>query len=89
LIAIKILSLQYPERYAVRRLVASAQQELQQEFPHLEVEISEVADPSQIGRYARVLVLPTLVINEIVVCTGRQPTKEEVSGWLMEAASLQ
>jgi hypothetical protein len=87
LLAIKILSLQYPERYAVRRLVAAAQQELQQEFPHLEVEISEVSDSSQICRYANVLVLPTLVINEKVVCSGKRPSLEEVSGWLMEAAS--
>ena len=48
--------------------------------------ITEVTDASEIIRYALVLVLPTLVINEKVVCSGRFPTKEEIVGWLREAA---
>jgi hypothetical protein len=83
---VKILSLQYPERYAVRRLVAAAQQELLSKCPCLELEITEITDPAEIGRYAFVLVLPTLVINEKVVCSGRFPAKEEVTDWLLEAA---
>ncbi len=85
MLAVKILSLQYPERYAVRRLVAAAQQELFPEYQQLELEIHEVSDPAEIGRYAFVLVLPTLVIDEKVVCSGRYPTKEEVLGWLRQA----
>ena len=34
---------------------------------------------------ARVLVSPTLVVNEKVVCSGRYPTREEVLAWLQEA----
>jgi hypothetical protein len=83
---IKILGLQYPERYAVRRLVMSAHQELLMDYPDLEVEINEVTDPGEIGKYAFVLILPTLVINEKVVCSGRFPAREEVTGWLREAA---
>ena len=45
----------------------------------LELEITEVTDPGEIGKYAFVLVLPTLVINEKVVCSGRFPSKEEVA----------
>ena len=82
---LKILSIQYPERYAVRRLVTVAQQELQPQYPGLEINITEVSDPSKILKYAFVIILPTLVINEKTVCTGRYPTKEEILGWLREA----
>jgi hypothetical protein len=88
-INVKILSLGVPERYAVRRMVAAVQHELQRDNPQLKMTISEVNDAGQIGRYASVLVLPTLVINEKVVCSGRFPTREEVVGWLHEAATLQ
>jgi hypothetical protein len=83
---VKILSLGAPERYAVRRLVTAAQQELQRVEPHIELTISEVNDAGQIGRYASFLVVPTLVINEKVVCSGRLPTREEIANWLLEAA---
>ncbi|KAF0109007.1 MAG: hypothetical protein FD146_51 [Anaerolineaceae bacterium] len=82
---VKILSIQYPERYVVRRMVAMAFQELQSGHPGLEMNITEIGDPGQICKYAFVIVLPTLVINEKVVCTGRFPTKEEVAAWLREA----
>lgn len=85
---IKICSIQYPERYVLRRMVMAAQNELQAEIPGLETEIIELADPSQIGKYAFVLVLPTLVINEKVVCSGRFPAKEEVRDWLKAAALI-
>ena len=86
MLKVKILGLQYPERYVVRRLVAAAQQELLSKCVLLDLEIDEITDPGEIGKYAFVLVLPTLVINEKVVCSGRFPTKEEVTGWLLEAA---
>lgn len=86
MLSVKILSLQYPERYVVRRLVTAAQQELASKYPHLELDIAEVMDPGEIGKYAYVLVLPTLVIEEKVVCSGRCPAKEEVTNWLQAAA---
>jgi hypothetical protein len=86
---VKILSLGSPERYAVRRMVTAVQQELQSRDPQLQMTITEVNDASQIGRYASVLVMPTLVINEKVVCSGRYPSREEVVGWLHEAAKDQ
>ncbi len=82
---VKILGLQYPERYVVRRLVAAVQQEMLSNSINNELEIIEVTDPGEIGKYAFVLVLPTLVIDEKVVCTGRFPSKEEVANWLLEA----
>jgi len=88
MLKVKICSLQYPERYALRRMVMAAQAELQAEIPGLEVQVNEVTDPTQIGKYARVLVLPTLVINENVVCSGRFPSKQEVRDWLKTAALI-
>jgi hypothetical protein len=85
-INVKILSLGDPERYAVRRIVTAVHQELLSRYPQMQMIITEVNDASQIGRYASVLVMPTLVINEKVVCSGRFPTQEELGGWLTEAS---
>lgn len=85
MITVKILGLRQPERYAVRRMVLSAQSELQAQYPDLAVEITEINDPNEIGKYAFVLVLPSLVINEKLVCSGRFPSKDEVVAWLREA----
>lgn len=84
-INVKILSLGDPERYAVRRMVVSALQEIQIKKPDLELKISEVNQAVEIGKYAQVLVLPTLVINENVVCSGRYPSRNEVIQWLNAA----
>jgi hypothetical protein len=51
----------------------------------LVITIIHVSDSTEIGKAARTLVLPTLVINEKVVCSGRFPSREEVGGWLREA----
>ncbi len=89
MLIVKILSLGAPERYAVHRMVSAVQHELQAADPRLPMTILEVNDASQIIRYASVLVLPTLVINEKVVCSGRFPTREEIVVWLHEAAKDQ
>jgi len=85
-LTVKILGLQYSERYVVRRLVAAAQQELLSKCAYLELDITEIVDPGEIGKYSFVLVLPTLVINGKVVCSGRFPARQEVIAWLLEAA---
>ncbi len=87
-INVKILSLGEPERYSVRRLVVWAQQELLKTLPHLELKITEVNKAVEIGKYAQVLVLPTLVINEKVVCSGRYPNREEVFIWIRDAIGI-
>ena len=89
MINVKILSLGDPERYAVRRILTAVYQEIQWRYPQMQMTITEVNDASQIGRYASVLVMPTLVINEKVVCSGRYPIREEIVGWLQEAAKDQ
>ncbi len=85
MIHVKILSLGDPERYALRRLVAAAERDLLAEHPQLQMKISEIDRADEIGRYAQVLVLPTLVIDEKVVCSGRYPSREEIAAWLKEA----
>jgi len=69
----------------MRRMVIAAYQELLQQYPTLEISISEVSNSNEIGKYAFTLVLPTLVINGIIVCSGRFPTRQEVGGWLQAA----
>lgn len=85
LIKIKILSLGEAERYTVRRLVLVAQHELQVQGFQVDITIKEVSSASEIGLVAPTLVLPTLVIDEKVVCSGRFPHKTEVVKWLVEA----
>jgi len=85
MIQVKILSLGDPERYTVRRLVTSVEQALLAEFPGLQLRISEIDQAVEIGRYAQVLVMPTLIINEKMVCSGRYPSRDEILNWLREA----
>jgi hypothetical protein len=84
-IHVKILGLRSPARYALRRLVLSAQSELLAQSHGLVVEVSEIHDSSEIDKYASVLILPSLVINEKLVCSGRFPSRPEVLAWLREA----
>jgi Thioredoxin domain len=88
MLSVKICSLRHPERYTLQRLVHAALSELKAEFPALEVDVTELSDPGAIGKYAFVLVLPTLVIDEKVVCSGRFPEKDEVREWLRQAALI-
>ena len=50
----------------------------------LEAEVIKVTDYNDITAY-NILSTPGLVINENVVCSGRIPTKAEVTTWLTNA----
>ena len=85
MIIVKILSLGAPERYAVRRMVTAAYQDLIHQYPKVEITIIDVSDSTEIGQSAFTLIMPTLLINGNVVCSGRFPTREEVADWLLQA----
>ncbi len=86
-IQIKILSYKSPQRYAVKRTLMAAQNELRRSVPHLEIDITEVKDLSEMEKYTQVVILPSLVVNDRLVCIGRFPKKDEVVSWLREAVA--
>jgi hypothetical protein len=85
MIQVKILGTKSPQRYAVRRAVVAAWNELICEHIGLELNTVEVKDLSEIQRYTQVFIYPSLVINEQLVCVGRFPKKCEILGWLKQA----
>lgn len=44
-----------------------------------------IKDSTEIAKYTHNLLLPSLVINEKLVCAGHLPGKEEVVAWLQVA----
>jgi small redox-active disulfide protein 2 len=50
----------------------------------LDAEVIKVTDYADISAY-NILSTPGLVVNEVVVCTGRIPTPAEVTTWLVNA----
>ncbi|RCK72341.1 MAG: hypothetical protein ANABAC_2008 [Anaerolineae bacterium] len=85
MLQVKILALKKPQRYAVRRTLLAAYQQLQKEAMLPPLQIEEYTTSTEIMRYTPVTVYPSLVINERLVCVGRFPKKEEVLSWLREA----
>jgi hypothetical protein len=86
-IQIKILSYKSPQRYAVKRTLMAAQNELRRSMPDLELAVTEVKDLSEMEKYTAVVILPSLLVNEKLVCIGRFPKKDEVVTWLREAVA--
>jgi hypothetical protein len=44
-----------------------------------------IRDSSEIAKYTHNLVLPSLVINGKLICSGHIPSREEVLAWLQVA----
>lgn len=84
-IQVKILSYKSPQRFAVKRTLFAALTALRRTYPGLELCVSEVRGLTEIEQYTSVIILPSLMINNELVCIGRFPKKEEVVRWLQEA----
>jgi len=82
---IKILGYRRPARYAVRRVVTSAWGTVSRDYPGADVQIADISSACDIDKYTVVFTLPSLVINEKLVCAGRVPTQDEVGKWLRDA----
>ncbi len=85
MITVKILSYKSPQRYAVKQTLKAAERELRKTLPDLELVIEEAKTLAEMEKYTPVVILPSLVVNEILVCVGRFPRKEEVIDWLQQA----
>ncbi len=84
MIHIKILSYKSPQRYAVRQTILGAKNELRKKYPNLELSITEVKKLDEMEEYTQVVIYPSLVINDQLICIGRFPKKDEVIGWLQQ-----
>jgi hypothetical protein len=63
----------------------AAQAALSQEYPGLQVEIAEVRELSEIEKITPVVIYPSLVLNDRLVCVGRFPSKEDILVWFQQA----
>jgi disulfide oxidoreductase YuzD len=81
----KVLSYKTPQRYAVRRVYLAAQMTLSQNYPDLSIEVEEVRERSEIEKITPVVIYPSLVVNDRLVCVGRFPSKEDILGWFQQA----
>ena len=86
MISVKILGYKTPQRYAVRRAVLAAHDALRAQFPDLQLDVIEVRQRAEMEKYTPVVIYPSLMVNEKLVCVGRVPTRQEVVGWLKRAA---
>lgn len=85
MLEVKILSCRASQQYTVKRTVRAALAELSSELPDINAQVVEVADYREIERFTSVLIFPSLVVNQRLVCCGRFPSKVEVKRWLWEA----
>lgn len=82
---IKILCYRTPVCYSVWRVVQQAINQLSPQFPEVVIKVTMIKDSTEIVKYTHNLVLPSLVINEKLVCAGYIPSKQEVVAWLQVA----
>ncbi len=88
MVNVKILSYKGPQRYAVKRTLLAAWSELRKTHPDFEMTMTELKTIEAMEQYTPVLILPSLVVNEKLVCVGRFPKKDELIRWLEEATML-
>jgi hypothetical protein len=81
----KILAYKSPQRYAVRKAVVAASEELRSQIPGLQVEVEDIKKLEQIESFTPVTIYPSLMVNGKLVCVGRFPHKDEIIAWLQQA----
>ena len=81
-INIKILCYRDPVCYSVWRIVRGVINQLSRQFPEVDFKIDMIKDSARIAKYTHNLVLPSLVINEKLVCSGHIPSQQDVLSWL-------
>jgi len=84
-IDIKILCYRTPVCYSVWRIVQHVIGHLSLRFPDAGFKISMIKDSAQITKYTHNLVLPSVVIDEKLVCSGHFPGQQDVLAWLQVA----
>jgi len=52
----------------------------------VKINLEEVKELAEMEKFTPVVILPSLVVNEKLVCVGRFPKKDEVVDWLQQAA---
>ena len=77
-----------PNCQRVRERAAAALETGRKENRGLEATIRYISESALISRYPNPIQgTPALVINETLICAGRIPQEDEISGWLREAAN--
>jgi hypothetical protein len=85
MIEVKILSCRAAQRYAVRQRVVAAKRDLQNEYPNMGIQVTELKDWGSIEPYTPILAAPSLVVNERLVCEAKFPTRLEIVEWMRNA----
>jgi len=84
MLAIKIISFGCEACRNMEQPVRAALEALTKENPALEATIEQVTDHEETIKCAYMRI-PGLMVNEHLVCQGRVPTVDEVTGWMKEA----
>ncbi len=84
---IKILGPGCYNCYLVKRITEAALEALTLDNLAIEATLQQVTDQAEMDKYG-LRFTPGLVINEQLVCAGRIPYQEEVTGWLRGALEM-
>lgn len=82
-----ILGYRNAQRYVVRRAINQALLNLASDQIEPEVKIEETSDVSEILKYTQVLIYPSVMLNNRLICVGRIPKQDEMKHWVLEEIS--
>jgi hypothetical protein len=83
-VPIKILGYRKAQRYAVRRAIEQALNTLSLKQIHFDVTIEEITSVQEILKFTQVLIYPSVVLNDKVICSGRIPKQSEMEQWILQ-----